>query len=326
MEKIDILVATYNGEKYVKEQLDSIINQTYKDINIIISDDGSKDSTLSILKEYQEKYPNITVYTHEKNLGYKKNFEFLLTKVESDYYMLSDQDDVWLEEKVEKCFNKLKQDNADLVYCDLLVVDDNLNLMKKSYWDVIGKRKKIKLNDIRTLYLDNCVTGCTILSKKSFIKDIVPIPQESVYMLHDYWIALIVALKGKITYLDEKCIKYRQHVNNQIGSSKKSLKMNNFKDVRDMFITIKKEHFQIYKSREELFDDKYKKLNDEALKYYDNITNKNIINFKGWGTFFKLYKYEKFGTFMIQFVVLNIPIIGKLIFFLIKLFKKRKEK
>ena len=101
-EKIDVLLATYNGEKYLKEQIDSILNQTYQNIHLIISDDCSKDETQKILKEYKEKDDRITVYIQEQNLGYIKNFEFLLEKVESDYYMLSDQDDVWLPEKIEK--------------------------------------------------------------------------------------------------------------------------------------------------------------------------------------------------------------------------------
>ena len=137
-ERIDVLVATYNGEKYIREQLDSIINQTYKNIRILISDDCSKDSTPDILKEYEQKDDRIIVYTHEKNFGnYIKNFEFLLTKVESEYYALCDQDDVWLPEKIEKTFNKLKEENADLAYTDLKVVDQDLNVIYPSMWDYL---------------------------------------------------------------------------------------------------------------------------------------------------------------------------------------------
>ena len=93
-EKIDILLATYNGEKYLKEQIESILNQTYKNIHLIISDDNSQDKTREILKEYKNVDDRVTVYFQEKNLGYVRNFEFLLKQVESDYYMLSDQDDV----------------------------------------------------------------------------------------------------------------------------------------------------------------------------------------------------------------------------------------
>ena len=94
MKKVDILLPTYNGEKYLREQLDSILNQTYKNIRIIISDDCSKDSTSEILKQYKEKDERIEIYIQENNLGVVKNIEFLLKKVENPLYMLADQDDV----------------------------------------------------------------------------------------------------------------------------------------------------------------------------------------------------------------------------------------
>ena len=99
---IDILLPTYNGEKYLKEQIDSILNQTYKNIRLIISDDCSKDSTPKILEEYREKDERIELYLQKENIGVVKGIEFLLKKVKSNYYMLADQDDVWLPMKVEK--------------------------------------------------------------------------------------------------------------------------------------------------------------------------------------------------------------------------------
>ena len=99
---IDILLPTYNGEKYLKEQLDSILNQTYKNIRLIISDDCSKDSTPKILEEYRKKDERIELYLQKENIGVVKGIEFLLKKVKSNYYMLADQDDVWLPIKVEK--------------------------------------------------------------------------------------------------------------------------------------------------------------------------------------------------------------------------------
>ena len=112
-EQIDILLATYNGEKYLSELIDSILSQTYKNIRLIISDDCSKDNTREILDKYKKEDSRVIVYKQEQNQGYVKNFEFLLKKVESNYYMLADQDDVWLPEKVEKSLQKLKAENAD---------------------------------------------------------------------------------------------------------------------------------------------------------------------------------------------------------------------
>ena len=135
-EKIDILMATYNGEKYLKEQIESILNQSYENINLIISDDCSNDNTKKILQEYEKKDKRIKVYYQKENLGYIKNFEFLLKKIENEIYMLSDQDDVWLPQKVEKSYELLKKENADLVFGDLEVVDENLNTIYPSFGDL----------------------------------------------------------------------------------------------------------------------------------------------------------------------------------------------
>ena len=130
---IDILLPTYNGEKYLKEQIDSILNQTYKNIRLIISDDCSKDSTPKILEEYRGKDERIELYLQKENIGVVKGIEFLLKKVKSNYYMLADQDDVWLPMKVEKSIETLKKENADLVFGDLEVVDQDLKTMYPSY-------------------------------------------------------------------------------------------------------------------------------------------------------------------------------------------------
>ena len=194
-EKIDILMATYNGEKYLKEQIESILNQTYKNIRLIISDDASKDSTPQILEEYRKKDSRIEIYLNKENRGVVKNIEFLLEKVEDEFYMLADQDDVWLPLKVEKSIETLKKQNADLVFGDLEVVDEKLETLYSSFGDFMLLNRKINkyIDSYKVNYLYNCVTGCTVLSKKEFIKKIIPIPTESKYLIHDHWIGLIVA-------------------------------------------------------------------------------------------------------------------------------------
>lgn len=314
MEKIDILLATYNGEKFLNEQLDSILNQTYSNFNLYISDDCSKDNTKEILKEYEKKDARIKLFFQEKNLGYIGNFEFLLKQVESKYYMLSDQDDVWLKEKIEKSFNKLINSNSDLVYTDLEIVDQNLKMIYPSMWKNLKIEKKVKYDDIRSQYLYNCATGCTIISKSEYIKYMLPFPKKSVYMPHDYWIALVVALKGKIAHLDEKTIKYRQHGNNQIGTEKTSHKFNKFEQVRELFLKVKIEHFEDYVKRTGIFTTEQNIFNKKCLEYFLNIKEKNIINFKNIGIFHKLYKYDTMSYYIIQYVIMNIPIIAKFCF------------
>lgn len=321
MEKVDILLATYNGEQYLREQLNSILSQSYSNFRLLISDDLSTDSTREILAEYVEKDKRIIIFNQEKNLGVVKNFEFLLKKVENKYYMFSDQDDIWKENKIEKSIQTLEETNSDLVYTDLEVVDENLNVTYESYWKLKGIYNKIKkYNNFESLYLNNFVTGCTILSKKEFIKEVLPLPNTSKFVLHDYWIPLILSQKHKITYIEEPLIKYRQHKNNKVGSKKKTDELKSFEEIRSLFINVKKEHFTVFIENEDKFiDEKIKKLNKEAIEYYEMLEKKKNINFRKWGLFIKLYKYEGFVYNLENFAILNLPIIAK---FLIR-FKNR---
>lgn len=316
MEQIDILLATYNGGKYLKEQIDSILNQTYSNIRLIISDDCSKDKTKEIIKEYEKRDNRIISHFHETNLGYVKNFEFLLSKVENEIYMLSDQDDFWLPEKVEKTYKKLKETNSDLIFTDLEVVDKNLKQIYPSFNDYMKlSRKIIKYKGSYKLqYLYNCVTGCTIMSKKKFLKLILPLPTDSKYAIHDTWIACTVANLGKIEYLNEKTIKYRQHGNNQVGTDKISHKFNKLDEVRDLFIEVKIGLFKTYVNNDKIFNDELKKQNKEILEYFEMLKNTKHINFKKWNTFHKLYKTETISYYILNFLIMNFPGISRILF------------
>lgn len=324
MEKIDILLATYNGEKFVKEQIESILNQTYENFNLIISDDASTDNTLNILEEYEKKDTRIKVFKKEKNKGLIDNFEFLLKNVTSDYFMFSDQDDIWKKDKIEKSINKLKEENSGLVYTDLEIVDEKLNVIYPSYWKYKQIYKKIiKYNNFEALYLNNFVTGCTILAKSKYIKDILPLPRNSKFVLHDYWTALIISAKDKISYVEEPTIQYRQHKNNRVGSSRKSDQLENFEDLRNLFIRVKIEHFEVFKENiEKIKTKESSKYTNEALKYFENLKKVKYINLKNWNLFFRLYKYEEFSYTIQNFIILNIPILGKLAFKIKKMIRK----
>lgn len=324
MEKIDILLATYNGEKFVKEQIESILNQTYENFNLIISDDASTDNTLNILEEYEKKDTRIKVFKKERNEGLIDNFEFLLKNVTSDYFMFSDQDDIWKKDKIEKSINKLKEENSGLVYTDLEIVDEKLNVIYPSYWKYKQIYIKIiKYNNFEALYLNNFVTGCTILAKSKYIKDILPLPRNSKFVLHDYWTALIISAKDKISYVEEPTIQYRQHKNNRVGSSRKSDQLENFEDLRNLFIRVKIEHFEVFKENiEKIKTKESSKYTNEALKYFENLKKVKYINLKNWKLFFRLYKYEEFSYTIQNFIILNIPILGKLAFKIKKMIRK----
>ena len=328
-EIIDILLPTYNGEKYIKEQLDSILQQTYQNIRIIISDDCSKDSTPEILKQYSEKDKRIIVYLQEQNLGVVKNIEFLLKKVENNFYMLSDQDDVWKPEKIEKSLETLKKEKADLVFGDLEVVDQNLKTIYPSFGDFMLLNRKIHktINSYKLNYLYNCVTGCTVIAKKETIEKILPLPQKSKYLIHDHWIGLMASLNGKLAYMDEKYIKYRQHGDNQVGTDKISHKFGKLEQVRELFIEVKLGVFGTYVENNEKFPKVLQELNTKALKYYEMLQNKKNFNFKQWGIFHELYKNEKISYYILNFIIMNLPFLGRILFkiryVILKILKKR---
>lgn len=330
-EQIDVLLATYNGEKYVREQIESILNQSYKNIRLIISDDCSNDNTVNILKEYEKKDNRVILYIQSQNLGVVANIEFLLKKVENRLYMLSDQDDIWLPEKIEKSVEVLKINDVDLVFGDLEVVDKELKTIYPSFGDFMLLNKKIRnyINTYRLNYLYNCVTGCTVLSKREFIEKILPLPKSSKYLIHDHWIGLIVSLNGKLAYIPEKYIKYRQHGNNEVGTKKVSHNMTDLEEVRELFINVKLRVFGSYVENNEKFPKELQKLNIKALEYFTMLKNKKNINFKQWDVYHNLYKTENFMYYMENFIIMNMPLIGKFLFkvryILLKALKKRGQ-
>ena len=329
MEKVDILVATCNGEKYVKEQIDSILNQTYEKIRVIVSDDRSDDNTPKILKEIAKSDKRVILNLQKERLGVINNFEFLLKQVKSDFYMFSDQDDFWLPNKVEKMMERQKQENADLVFGDLEVVNENLETMYPSYGDYMLLNRKIKkcINSYEFNYLYNCVTGCTILGKTSMLDKILPLPNTSKYVLHDHWIGIITGIYGKVAYVEETYIKYRQHGNNQVGTDKISHKFTKFSDVRELFLKIKIEIFQTFVDNNDRFPKEIQEKNTKALNYFKMLENKKYFNFKNWNIFYDLYKNETFKYYIENFMVFNMPLLSSGIFrirhFVLKIQGKR---
>lgn len=323
-ETIDILLATYNGEKYLEEQLNSILTQNYSNFKLIISDDCSQDKTKEILEKYQS-HPQIEIYYQEKNIGYMKNFEFLLQHVEHNLYMLCDQDDIWLSNKIEKTYAKMKEKQADLVFTDLEIIDETGKTISKSFNRKMEKIHKITktLETNKIAYLYNTVTGCTILAKKQYLNQILPLPENTKYIIHDSWIALMTSISGKIAYLDEPTVLYRQHVENQVGATRKSFNAEKFSDIRKVFIEVKQELFSTYLQYQDKFPNDLQELNQKAKMYFDRIENKKI-SFRGWYIFHKLYKYELPSYYILNFIILNMPLLGEILFKIRKAFKGKR--
>lgn len=211
-EKVQILMSTYNGEKFLKEQLESLLRQTYQNLEILVRDDGSKDGTCEILREYEKKYSNVHVYL-ESNVGVTRSFFELLKKSDADYIAFSDQDDVWLEEKVEKAVEKLKELDEPALYCsNKILVDSNLNIIAEN------THKKL-IPGFENAVVECICTGCTSMMNRALAENIKEhIPEHAI--IHDWWCYLVASYLGTVIFDDNSYIYYRQHGENVIGASK----------------------------------------------------------------------------------------------------------
>lgn len=216
--KVAVLISTYNGEKYIKEQLDSILNQTYKNIEIIIRDDGSKDSTIDIIKEYQKKNDNIFL-KEGINLGFIKSFFQLLSYANADYYAFCDQDDIWLENKIELAVELLDSvDNTvpNMVFGNSDYYDENMNF--------IGKGEEHRTFSFKnSLY--ECVSQGMTMTINQVAKQIIidNIPEKCLF--HDWWTYMICAGQGNVLYNDTTVVKYRRFAKNATAEGQNIFKV-----------------------------------------------------------------------------------------------------
>ena len=270
--KIDILMATYNGEKYLVEQLDSIINQTYHNWNLLIRDDNSTDRTLEIIQDYQKKDNRIKLLKDNKgNLGIVKNFEELLKNSESEFIMFSDQDDIWIENKLDiylKTAEKIKT-KGFLFHSDAVLFNKNKS-------DALTRTfisKKAEKKGLENTFFNYFVQGATILISKEIKNFILPFPKEA--YLHDRYIHLISELFFERIFINKALIYYRQHGDNQIGAKNtiRELLSKRYFDERDRRL-IK----VIYNKYGSLLADDKKKLIEEYFKITD-IRKSRFIRF-----------------------------------------------
>jgi len=262
---VDILMATYNGKKFICEQIESILSQSFDNWHLYINDDNSADSTLKIIKEYETKYPEkITVSKSAFPLGAKGNFFRLTEFSKSEYIMFCDQDDVWKADKIEKTL-KLMQNTENgnknipvLVHTDLCVVDENLKVINPSYFKLSRIKNKTDLN---RAIVQNCVTGCTMMVNKALLK-LVGNDNKSIIM-HDWWLYLIASSFGKIAFLNEQTILYRQHTKNEVGA--KGLKYRKKDDLKNSLIKTYNQAECFYNIFKDILTDTQKKLLQEYI-------------------------------------------------------------
>lgn len=271
---VDILLASYNGEKYIAQQIDSILSQTYSNWMLYINDDCSSDDTVKIIERYSKQYPDKIIYTvNDKNSGNAgTNFFNMIKKSKADIIMTCDQDDVWLNDKVENCVNALKGENEPtLVHTDLKLIDADNNIIN----DSMMKLQHINphRNSTNKLIVQNTVTGCTMAFNRA-LADIIKIPKGQ--PVHDWYIAVVASLFGKIKFIDKADILYRQHSDNYCGA----VDMENMDYISNRFKDKNKAKYMI-----ELGYD----MAEEIIRLY-NIDNKMLNSYSSMKNYSKLKK------------------------------------
>lgn len=231
---VSVALCTYNGERFVAEQLRSILHQTVMPAQVVVSDDGSSDATVQIVKdvfarfgaEHNGSAPVLTVLRNEKALGVTANFQQATMACTGDLIALSDQDDLWVPERLECMVAQLvARPDLTLLHSDARLVDDQGNPLGGNLSTAIGfsagERRKIHAGQARDVLMRrNVVTGATTVFRRSLLEKAAPFPAAWV---HDEWLAMVASITGRVDFLPEELTDYRQHASNQIGASKPTL-------------------------------------------------------------------------------------------------------
>ncbi|MGJ8686238.1 MAG: glycosyltransferase family 2 protein [Spongiibacteraceae bacterium] len=240
LDAVDILLACYNGERYLPAQLDSLLAQTDCDWRLLVHDDGSSDGTPALIRDYQMRYPDKIHFIEDGVCcgGAKNNFSHLMALSNADLIMFCDQDDVWYPQKIARSRECMRAGQghhpakALLVHSDLEVVDAELCCVAPS---MFAYQCLSKQADFAELLVQNSVTGCTVMINRKALLAALPVPEEAI--MHDWWLALkVMDSGGELLFLDEPLLKYRQHRDNTLGSQTVNL-WHYFKKLRGIVTT-----------------------------------------------------------------------------------------
>ncbi len=223
---VEIVMTTYNAAEFLREQLESIVGQQYSHWTLLISDDGSTDGTMDIIRDYQDQHTGqiVNVTPTEPFHNVSRNVEYLLGQTTTPYVMIADHDDVWLSQKVGLTMDAMIKAEGDcpqrpcLVHTDLEVVDAGLMQMDPSYWHYSHLKPTQRLPQ---LLFQNVVTGCTMMMNRSLLERAMPFPSE--IFMYDWWMALVAAAFGSLVPVPQPTIRYRQHGANMVGAQKVQL-------------------------------------------------------------------------------------------------------
>lgn len=314
MAAIDILMATYNGERFITEQIDSILGQTFQDFRLLIRDDGSSDNTPAIIEEYARKYPGKIEIVHDDVVckSATKNFFELLKHAEADYVMFSDQDDVWMKYKVQITFDYMKkaeQENPGkpvLVFTGLQVVDAELKSM-----DLLFGLQNVpeKLYTLRELLSCNCAAGCTHMFNRRLYENLGDFHEG--ITLHDWWTMLYAASFGVIVRVPMALILYRQHSGNAIGAKPVGVGLFTriMRYIRHPFLEASKSNFNRHATIEVFFERFSKSMSAETFKEFEEylkLFDKSIFKrFKAVLKFRDIYLYTLHRLILVRFLFLG---------------------
>ena len=276
-----IALATYNGTKFLREQLDSILSQSATDFEVIACDDCSTDKTLQILQEYASRDSRFKVYQNAKNLGFKKNFERILSLCKGEFIAFCDQDDIWEPDHLDVLYKNIGEN--DYIGANSLIIDEkdvSQNKTLLEYWPIHVMPQNEKELFQHELY-SNVIQGTASLIRASLIKHALPIPEDIKY--HDYWFALVAGLNEKCKYIGDVVLKYRRHSNNASEYQKFTIwnaikNLYSFSKDRKGFYQDNISLLNNLARQEKLPSDKQKLISD-ALGFYTNLSeNKNRLS------------------------------------------------
>lgn len=281
MIKTSVALCTYNGEKFIREQIDSILNQSLKVDEIVVCDDGSTDQTQNILSEYENKFPSIfKIHFNEKNLRSVKNFEKAISLCSGEIIFLSDQDDIWKNNKVKIICDFFENNQSiDVICSNGCIIDENSSQQNLyTVWDVPNflseNKKEIDYFKI-FVTIGNFATGASMAIRKSFINQILPFPTvEGLH--HDEWIALVSSEQKKFAFLNDKLLSYRIHSAQQVGGISYSKDEASKEKLINRFDYAKKPKiFRDFKIKLRTLNDKERKLST----YLENDSNEHVKKF-----------------------------------------------
>lgn len=209
---VSVAMAVYNGERYLAEQLQSLVDQTYRPLEIIITDDASADNSSAVIKEFSEKHPFIRLFRNDTNRGVTASFENSIRMCKGDFIAISDQDDIWEMNKIESFMKE--QWKEDACFCNSLLVNKAGIPLNKTFKSVMTMRSYYSG---APFLLGNCIPGHNIMMKSSFAREILPFPKNIMY---DRWISYCASANNGIKYIDITLVRYRQHESNTFGIKK----------------------------------------------------------------------------------------------------------